>query len=59
MKMYEGYIYIYIYIYIHIFLNSVTVGGEGSALRPGRYTPNDRATDTNCADWAFEPVWRT
>jgi hypothetical protein len=32
----------------HIFLTSAVVGGEGSASRPGRFTPAERAP---CSQW--------
>jgi hypothetical protein len=37
MKAYEG-----MYVEIHVFLTSALVGGEGSASRPGRFTPGER-----------------
>jgi hypothetical protein len=33
-------------VYIHIFLTSALAGGEWSALRPGHFTPEERATGT-------------
>jgi hypothetical protein len=38
MKAYGG-----VDVYIHIFLTSALVGGERSASRPGRFTPDGRA----------------
>jgi hypothetical protein len=32
---------------IHIFLTSALVGGEWSASRPGRFTPEERAPGTH------------
>jgi len=32
---------------IHAFLTSTLDGGEWSASRPGRFTPRERAPDTN------------
>jgi hypothetical protein len=42
MKAYEG-----LNVYIHIFLTSVLVGGEWSALRPGRFTTGERTPVTH------------
>jgi hypothetical protein len=37
---------------IHVFLTSVLVGGEWSALRPGRFTPQKEPPRTHCiGDW--------
>jgi hypothetical protein len=33
-------------VYIHVFLTSALVGGEWSALRPGRFTPGERFPGT-------------
>jgi hypothetical protein len=34
-------------VYIHVFLTSALVGGEWSALRPGRFTPGEGAPGTH------------
>jgi hypothetical protein len=36
-----------VYRSIHIFLTSVLAGGELSALRPGRFTPGEKASGTH------------
>jgi hypothetical protein len=42
MKGYGG-----VDVQIHIFLTSALVGGEWSASRPGRFTPEERAPSTH------------
>jgi hypothetical protein len=42
MKAYRG-----VDVLIHIFFTSALVGGEWSALRPGRFTPGEKAPDTH------------
>jgi hypothetical protein len=42
-------------VYVHIFLTSALVGGECSASRPGRFTPRERATDTNWIEGRVSP----
>jgi hypothetical protein len=42
MKAYGG-----VDVQIHIFLTSVLVGGEWTASRPGRFTPEERAPGTH------------
>jgi hypothetical protein len=42
MKGYGG-----VNVYIHIFFTSALVGGEWSASRPGRFTPEERASGTH------------
>jgi hypothetical protein len=42
MKAYRG-----VDVQIHIFLTSVLVGGEWSASRLGRFTPEERAPSTH------------
>jgi hypothetical protein len=42
MKAYGG-----VKIEIHIFLTLALAGGEWSALRPGRFTPGERAPGTH------------
>jgi hypothetical protein len=42
MKAYGG-----VDVYIHIFLTSALVGGESSASRPCRFTPEERAPGTH------------
>jgi hypothetical protein len=42
MKAYRG-----ADVYIHVFLTSALFGGEWSALRPGRFTPEERAPGTH------------
>jgi hypothetical protein len=42
MKAYGG-----VEVQIDIFLTSALAGGEWSALRPGRFTPGERAPDTH------------
>jgi hypothetical protein len=42
MKPYGG-----VDVYIHIFLTSELAGGEWSALRPSRFTPEERAPGTH------------
>jgi hypothetical protein len=34
-------------VYIHVFLTSALIGGEGSASRPGCFTPGERASITH------------
>jgi hypothetical protein len=41
MKTYGG-----VHVWIHVFLISALVGGEWSASRPGRFTPEERAPGT-------------
>jgi hypothetical protein len=41
MKKYWG-----VKVYLHAFLTSALDGGEWSALRPGRFTPRERAPGT-------------
>jgi hypothetical protein len=50
MKAYGG-----VDVYIHIFLTSALVGGEWSALRPGRFTPGERALGTHCIGGPVDP----
>jgi hypothetical protein len=42
MKTYGG-----VDVQIHVFLTSTLAGGEWSALRPGRFTPGERAPGTH------------
>jgi hypothetical protein len=42
MKTYEG-----VDVQTHVFLISALVGGERSALRPGRFTPGERTPGTH------------
>jgi hypothetical protein len=35
------------YFVFHVFLTSALVGGERSASRPGRFTPEERTPDTH------------
>jgi len=41
-KMYEG-----LEVKLHVFLTPVLHGGEWSASRPGRFTPEERASGTH------------
>jgi hypothetical protein len=43
MKTYGG-----VDVYIHVFLTSAVVGGEWSASRPCRFTPEERTPGTHC-----------
>jgi hypothetical protein len=38
-------------VYIHLLLTSVLVGGELSPSRPGRFTPEERASPRFPLDW--------
>jgi hypothetical protein len=42
MEAYEG-----VDVYTHVFLTLALVGGEWSASRPGRFTPEERASGTH------------
>jgi hypothetical protein len=42
MKAYVG-----VDVYIHIFLTSALAGGEWPALRPGHFSPEERAPSTH------------
>jgi hypothetical protein len=42
MKTYEG-----VDVKIHIFLTSALAGGEWSALRPSRFTPEEKSPGTH------------
>jgi hypothetical protein len=42
-------------VQIHIFLISTVVGGEWSALRSGRFTPESRAHGTHCIGSWVDP----
>jgi hypothetical protein len=44
MKAYGG-----VDVYVRVFLTSALVGGDGSASRPSRLTPGERAPCTHCA----------
>jgi hypothetical protein len=49
MKAYGG-----VDVYIHVFLTSALAGGEWSASRPGRFTPEERAPGTHwIGGWAY------
>jgi hypothetical protein len=43
MKTYGG-----VDVYTHVFLASAFAGGEWSVSRPGRFTPDERASGTDC-----------
>jgi hypothetical protein len=42
-------------VLIHIFLSSALVGGEWSALNPGRFTPGERAPGTYWIEHWVDP----
>jgi hypothetical protein len=46
MKAYGG-----VDVLIHVFLTSALVGGEWSALRPGRFTPGKELPGTHIGGW--------
>jgi hypothetical protein len=50
MKTYGG-----VDVYINIFLTSALVGGELSASRPGRFTPQERGPGTHCRRGWLDP----
>jgi hypothetical protein len=50
MKTYGG-----VDVWIHIVLTSALVGGEWSALRPGRFTPGERAPGTHSIGGWVDP----
>jgi hypothetical protein len=56
MKAYGG-----VDVSIQVFLTSALAGGEWSASRPGRLTPEERAPVPVGweAGWDPEPVWTT